>query len=346
MQAFRKLPKLKEGDSVAILSPSFAAPGAWPHVYQLGLERLKSIFKLNPVIFPSTEDLNASTKDKGRDLIEAFERKDIKGIITSLGGDIQVTYAGKLPKEPFASNPKPYFGYSDNSHFMNHLWLCGIPSYYGGALFTEFAMQVEMDPFTIQYLKSAMFEEEVRELGFSPVYNDIGLEWSDVKLLNTRRRYQPNEGWYWNGDGKAEGITWGGCLESVDEMLRNGTPIPSLSDFEDIVLILETSEEIPSHDYVFRFIRALGEREILKRVKGILVGRPKAWEFERQKTDEEKVEYKTKQREIIVEYVRRYNPTVPIVQNMDFGHTAPQICMPYGRRVVIDGASKKITVEF
>ena len=331
---------------MAILSPSFAAPGVWPHVFEIGLDRLRSVFKFNPVIFPTTVDLNASSNDKSRDLVEAFERDDIKGIITSLGGDIQVTYAAKLPKEPFISNPKPYFGYSDNSHIMNHLWLCGIPSYYGGALFTEFAMQVEMDPFTVKYLKSALFEEKEEDLGFSPVFNDTGLDWSDKSLLNTRRRYQPNDGWHWSGERKAEGITWGGCLESIDEMLRNATPIPSLSDFEDIILLLETCEEIPSHEYVFRFIRALGEREILKRIKGILVGRPKAWEFGREKTDQEKIEYCTKQRETIVNSVRRYNPNVPIVQNMDFGHTAPQICMPLGRKAVIDGKLKKVTVEF
>lgn len=40
----KKLKKLQKGDSVAILSPSSAAPGKWPHVYELGLERLRKIF--------------------------------------------------------------------------------------------------------------------------------------------------------------------------------------------------------------------------------------------------------------------------------------------------------------
>ena len=59
-----------------------------------------------------------------------------------------------------------------------------------------------------------------------------------------------------------QGITWGGCVESIDEILRNGVAIPSLTDFENIVLIAETSEEIPSPDYVFRVFRALGERGV------------------------------------------------------------------------------------
>ncbi|PIV01063.1 hypothetical protein COS54_01675 [Candidatus Shapirobacteria bacterium CG03_land_8_20_14_0_80_39_12] len=39
-----KLNKLKKEDKVAILSPSFAAPGKWPPVYELGLNRRYDIF--------------------------------------------------------------------------------------------------------------------------------------------------------------------------------------------------------------------------------------------------------------------------------------------------------------
>ena len=59
---FVKLNKLKKGDKVAILSPSFAAPGKWPHVYELGLKRLREIFELEPVEFPTTKKLGASKK--------------------------------------------------------------------------------------------------------------------------------------------------------------------------------------------------------------------------------------------------------------------------------------------
>ena len=142
---FKKLPKLQPGDKVAIISPSFAAPGRWPHVYELGLQRVREVYGLEPVEFPTTKLIGATAEDRSRDIIAAFEDKSIRAVITSLGGDDQVTYVKNLPKEPFANNPKPFFGYSDNTHFENHLWLCGVPSYYGGALFTQFAMQGEMD---------------------------------------------------------------------------------------------------------------------------------------------------------------------------------------------------------
>jgi muramoyltetrapeptide carboxypeptidase LdcA involved in peptidoglycan recycling len=148
----------------------------------------------------------------------------------------------------------------------------------------------------------------------------------------------------WDGTANAEGITWGGCLESIDELLRHGTPIPSLTDFENIVLMTETSEEAPSSAYVFRVYRALGERGILARVRAVLVGRPKAWEFGNERTAEEKAQYRKDQRETIIRAVRTYNPTAPIIQNMDFGHTDPQIAMPYGGVVKIDSAGRGIGV--
>ncbi len=342
----KKFTKLVKGDKVAILSPSFAAPGRFPDVYKLGLERLETIFGLVPVEYPTTAKLGASAKERSADLISAFENPDIKAVVTTIGGDDQVTYVKNLPVEPFVNNPKPFFGYSDNSHFCNFLFLNGIPSYYGGSIFTQYAMQGEMDEYTVRYIKHALFEEGEFELIASDTYNDQGLDWDDASLLKTKRQHWPNEGFVWDGNKNTEGLLWGGCVESVDEMLRHGVQIPTLEQFDKIVLMLETSEEIPSADYVFRVFRALGERGILGRVQGLLVGRAKAWEFDKPNTDEEKVGYRKQQQETIIRAVRQYNTEIPVIQNMNFGHTDPQIPMPYGSKVRIEGENKRIFADF
>lgn len=341
-----KLKKLQKGDKVAILSPSFAAPGQWPHVYELGLKRVREVFELEPVEFPATKKLGASKEERSKDLIDAFEDPEIKGVITSLGGDDQVTYVKNLPAEPFVSNPKPFFGYSDNTHFANFLWLNGIPSYYGGSLFVQFAEQGKMNDYTTRYLKLALFEEGEVEIEASKEYNDMGLDWNDPGNLTKQRIYEPNESWLWNGEKNAAGITWGGCLESIDELLRHGIQVPSLEDFENIVLITETSEEIPASEYVFRVFRALGERRILERVKAVLVGRPKAWEYDKPNNESQKEEYRKKQRETILKAIRMYNTFIPVVQNLDFGHTDPQIPLPYGMPIRLESTTKQIFAKF
>jgi len=343
---FLKLNKLKKGDKVAIVSPSFVAPAVWPHVYELGLARLRDVFGLVPVEFSATKKRDATETEKMADLIAAYEDPEIKAVITTLGGDHQVVYVKNLPAAPFKNNPKPFFGFSDNTNFMNFLWLNGVPSYYGGSVFTQLAKNGKMDEYTVEYLNNAYFEDGEFEIFASNIYNDIGLDWNDPENLKKFRQYEPNEGWYWDGEKSAEGITWGGCLETIDELLRHDIKLPSLDEFENVILLLETCEEISPANYVYRVCRALGERGILSRVKGLLVGRPKAWEFGKEKNAEEKAEYKKEQRETILKIFRQYNKTAPVVQNLDFGHTDPQIAFPYGRPLRIDRENKQIFASF
>jgi muramoyltetrapeptide carboxypeptidase LdcA involved in peptidoglycan recycling len=341
-----QLPKVRPGDSVGIVSPSFVAPAIFPMEYDLGLARLREQFGLNPVELPNVRNPQATNEDKARDLIEAFTNPAIKAVITTIGGDHQIEYVHKLPAEPFRENPKPFFGYSDNTHLCNFLFRNGIPSFYGGCIYTEYARQGAMDEMTSRYLRKALFDGGKVSLEASLEFNDEDLFWGKEENLTRRRRYQPDVGWHWDGSASARGITWGGCLESVDEFLRHGAPIPSLSEFEGLVLFLETSEEMPSAPIVRRVLRALGERGILSRAQGLLVGRPKAWCFEQPRSDEEKESYKREQREVVIATARRYNASMPIVQNLDFGHTAPSICLPYGGEIEIDSGARSIEVQF
>ena len=346
---FQKLEKLKVGDKVAIVSPSFAAPGVWPHVYELGLKRVREVFGLEPIEFPATKKVGASKEERSKDLIDAFSNSEIKCVIASLGGNDQVTYIKNLPESIFINNPKMFFGFSDNTHFCNFLWLNGIPSYYGSSLFTQFAMQKRMDEFTVKYIKHAMFDSGEFELMQSEKFNDINPDWDDIENLEKEREYEKNEGWAWDiGENKTsvEGISWGGCLESIDELLRHNIEIPSLEEFPNIILFTETSEEMPNSNHVYWVYRALGERGILGKVKAVLVGRPKAWNFDNLKNEDERKLFRKAQLETIVKVVREYNKDIPIIQNMDFGHTDPQICLPYGGKIRVDLENRKIFAEF
>jgi len=341
-----KFQKLQKGDKVAVLSPSFAAPAIFPKVFELGLKRIRDEFGLEPVEYPTTRKLNASTEERTRDIVAAFSDPEIKAVIASIGGDDQVTYIYKMSPGVFLENPKPFFGYSDNSHLCNFLFQHGISSYYGACVMTQFAMQGEMDRYTVENIRHALFDSGEYEIKSSEEYNEIGLSWKDEALLTTRRIYEKNMGWVWDALTDGVGILWGGCLESIDDMLRNNVSIPSLEEFKNIVILLETSEEIPSSGYVRRVIRALGERGVLSNIQGVLVGRSKAWEFDKPYTKEERIVYTKEQQETVLETIRMYNKNIPVVQNMNFGHTDPQIPMPYGGRVRVDSGKRKVFVCF
>jgi hypothetical protein len=53
-QAFTYPEKLKAGDRVAVLSPSLGLPAVYPAPFELGLQRLREEFQLEPVEFPTT----------------------------------------------------------------------------------------------------------------------------------------------------------------------------------------------------------------------------------------------------------------------------------------------------
>lgn len=346
MKPFLSMNKLRQRDKVAILSPSSTAPAVWPHVYELGIKRLKEEFGLIPIEYPTTKKKDASVEERTADLEAAFSNCEIKAVITAIGGNDEVTYVKNINPKVFIANPKPFFGFSDNTHLASFLWLNGISSYYGGSILAQYAIEGKMDDFTKKYLKIALFESGEFELKQAKTFNDKGLDWNDLSTLTQTREYEENEGWIWSGEESVDGITWGGCLESIDEILRHGIKMPNLEEFRYIVLMTETSEEMPSSDYCFKVYRALGERGILSKVKAVLNGRPQAWFFDKRLSSKEKSDYKEKQRKVILETIRKYNSYCPVIQNMDFGHTNPQIPMPYGKKVTIDSKNRKIYAEF
>lgn len=50
---------LASGDRVAVVSPSFAAPGVFPRVHELAMWRLREEFGLVPVEYPTTRQVGA-----------------------------------------------------------------------------------------------------------------------------------------------------------------------------------------------------------------------------------------------------------------------------------------------
>lgn len=343
---FVELPKLKKGDQVAVLSPSAGVPQLFPWVQDLGLERLRDVFELVPKEYPTTRVLGGSFEDRARDLMDAFADPEIKAVFSSIGGSQQIQMIKYLDPEVFKKNPKPFFGYSDNTNLHNFLWNNGIPSYYGGATMLQFAMHGGMHDLTVEFLQHALFDTGEFELKAASEYNDIGLNWADKENLTKTRIMEPNPGLLWDGEQDAEGILWGGCVEVLMLQGVTGKYLPKDSDIEGTILCIETAEDIPEHWIIEYLLMGFGERGWLDKFQAILVGRPKAWEFNKQNTTEQKAAYRKEQQETVVNTVRQYNKQIPIVQNVDFGHTDPQIALPFGRKARVLGSEKKIFLNY
>ena len=346
MKQFMNLSKLSAGDQVAVISPSAGLPGLFPWVQDLGLKRLREVFDLVPNEYPTTRQMGSSLEDRARDVMAAFSDPANKAVFASIGGDDQIKLIKLLDPSVFLANPKPFFGYSDNTHLHNFLWGLGIPSYYGGSVMTEMAFQGAIPDITTKYLKHALFEEGSVAVDVSENYNDIGLDWSVQENMNGQRIFEPNEGVFWDGSTDAEGILWGGCVESLIVQSTTGLYLPTTEDLAGTILFIETAEDLPDHWIIDYLLTGFGERGWFDSFQAVLVGRPKAWEFDKQNTTNQKAEYKKAQRETVLRTVRAYNETIPVVQNLDFGHTAPQIALPYGGNVRLDSAARQLYLHY
>ena len=346
MTRYIQLPKLAKGDKVAVLSPSNGLPELFPWVQDLGLERLKSVFGLVPVEYPTTRKMGSPLEARAKDIMNAFADPEIKAIFASIGGSDQIKLLKLLDTSTIRQNPKPFFGFSDNTHLHVLLSSLGVPSYYGGGIMTQFAMQDEMMELTVQSLNKALFDGGTLTTSGSSTYNDIGLSWADESLLNTRRTMEPNAGLVWDGTNEASGLLWGGCIESMVAQCSAEKYLPSADDMAGKILFLESAENMPPHWVVRYLLTGLGERGWFNQLAGVMIGRPKAWDFSQPNTTEQKQEYSAQQRETVVSTIREYNKTIPIVQNVDFGHTDPQIVLPIGRTATLSPATDAITFDY
>ena len=118
--------KARAGDKVAVLSPSFAAPGLAPAVHEQALERLVALTGLVPVEFPTTRLLGASPRQRAADLNAAFADPEIRAVLATIGGEDQITVIPHLDAGLVVADPKPFLGYSDNTNLLNWLWNLGI----------------------------------------------------------------------------------------------------------------------------------------------------------------------------------------------------------------------------
>ncbi|MFI9272850.1 S66 peptidase family protein [Kitasatospora sp. NPDC052896] len=340
-------PKPRPGDRVAIVSPSGGAAERFPRPYELGLRRLREEFGLIPVEYPGTRRLATTPRERAADLHAAFADPDIKAVIASLGGEDQITVLPYLDRELIRANPKPFFGYSDNTNLLLVLRNLGVVSYHGGSVMVQLGRPGALHPLTVDSLRAALFEPGRYELRESPLVGDEEAHWAEPGSFAAEPVMEPGQGWHWHqGDRVVEGLGWGGNLEILSWLLMADREIRPVEEYAGQVLYLETSEELPSAAEVYRILRSMGERGLLRQFPAVLLARAKAWNFQRPLAAEAKAAYRADQRAAVLRALAEYAPRAMAVFDVDFGHTDPQLVLPCGGRIRVDGPARRISVEY
>ena len=298
--------------------------------YQVGKERLESIFELEVVETPHAlcdpEWVYNNPKARAEDLMQAFLDPTIKGIFSSIGGDDSIRILPYIDFEIIRQNPKVVLGYSDTT-VMHFICLkAGLSTFYGTSVMTGFSENVKMHDYTITAIKRSLFITE--PIGKIPLpvngWTKEHLDWNEPTNQNIQRKMNPLSPWKFMGctEKTVQGRLLGGCVEVLQFI--NGTELwPALGIWEDSILFLETSEEGMSPLHLKRFLRNIAAQGILAKIAGILFSKPGgAQVLSSQFNDYD---------EAILDVFEEYEiPKIPVVTNMDFGHSDPMWVIPYG----------------
>ncbi|GAA0247902.1 LD-carboxypeptidase [Cryptosporangium japonicum] len=346
-QVLIRPPKARPGDRIAVLSPSFAAAGAYPAVHEQAMRRLAELTGLVPVEFPTTRRVGASAAARAADVNAAFADPTIRAILTVLGGDDQITVVPHLDANLARADPKPFLGTSDNTNLHQWLWSAGIASFYGGSSQVHLGPGPGVDDVHARSLCAALVTGEQLEVTDPGESEDFGVDWGDPRALESFGEREPTEPWSWYGPARSvTGPTWGGCLEVIEWVLTAGRGPVSPDALAGGVLLLETSEELLPARNVGWIVRALGERGILGAVDAVLVGRPPVSDHARRPPAEERRRLRTGQRDVVAGLVGQYNPDAVVCVGVPFGHTKPQWILPHGGIVTVDGAGRRVHADY
>ena len=184
-------------------------------------------------------------------------------------------------------------------------------------------MQRGLD-YTLEYFKRCLFYSDRYDIAPSDKWSD-DFWWKN----QNSRAFVPNSGFRIIHKGNVEGTIVGGNLCTLN-LLQGTEYMPSL---KNTILFLEDDEETRPHTFD-RDLQSLIHQPGFDGVRGIVIGR-----FQKASgiTEELLSKIISTKKELV---------GMPIVSNVDFGHTTPQMTFPIGGtvRLIAEKGKIKLTV--
>ena len=317
--------KLKKGDKIMVVAPSRGLKLIGADCRKIAEERFSNMglkLEFAPNTTDENWDMSGSTEAQKRadDIMFAFKDKSVKAIFTVIGGFNSNQIISLLDYEIIKQNPKIICGFSDITALLNAIHAkTGMEVYYGPH-YSSIGMKKGSE-YTLEYLQKILFSDDEFEIKPST-------EWSDDLwfLDQENRTFIKNEGWWNIHSGSAEGTIEGGNLDTFNLLL--GTEFrPAFKP--DTMLFIEADESADMFSFD-RNLQALCHQPDFKNVKAVIIGRfQKKSEITREK----------------LEFIINRKPelkNLPIIANVDFGHTTPILTIPLGGYAILSQNELKI----
>ncbi|HNZ86356.1 MAG TPA: LD-carboxypeptidase [bacterium] len=317
--------KLQKGDEIRVIAPSLSLSLVSETNVQLAKEKLEDLGFI--VTFSKNckeRDIMISSSVKSRidDIHEAFSDKNVKAIFTIIGGFNSNQLLKYLDYDLIRSNPKIFCGYSDITAIANAITHKTDIITYSGLHFSTLAMQKESE-YNIEYFKKCLTSND----GFSV---EPSKTWSDDAwyIDQENRDIKENLGYLIINQGEAHGKILGGNLCTFN--LLKGTEF--MPDIKDSIFFIEDDDATGDNFSVEfdRNLQSLIHQPNFNTVRALLIGR-----FQKNvDITEEKLRY-------ILQTKEELN-NIPIIANVDFGHTNPMITFPIGGIAKISVKNNKV----
>ena len=318
--------KLKEGDEVRVIAPSRSMTILGEDCKKIATERLEALglkVTFGKYVMEADEDyLIASAQHRAEDLNEAFKDKNVKAILTVIGGFNSNQILDLIDYEAIKENPKIFCGFSDITALSNSIYAKTGLVTYSGPHYSSFGMLKGFE-YELEYFKKMFFSDEEYEVVSSK-------EWSDDLWFidQENREFIPNDGMFVINEGKAEGEIVGGNLCTLN--LLQGTKY--MPNIENKILFLE-DDNMAGKIFLMEFdrnLQSLIHTPEFKTVKALVLGRA------------EKDCIMTKEKWIKMIKNKPELQNIPVIAGVDFGHTTPIIAFPIGGKARLEAKDNNI----
>ena len=265
---------------------------------------------------------SSSIESRIEDLHEAFADKNVKAVFTVIGGFNSNQILKYIDWDLIKNNLKIISGYSDITALNDSFFAKTGLITYSAPQYSTFAQKLYFD-YTLDYFKKCLMSDEDYEIKPSE-------SWSDDHWYKDQdnRKLIPNDGWLVINEGKAEGTILGANLCTFN-LLQGTEYMPSL---KDSILFLEDDYTSKAYDFD-RNLQSLIHLPDFSGVEGIVIGR---FQKETEMTNDLLTQ--------IIKTKKELN-YIPVLANVDFGHTSPIISFPIGGNCVLEVTKEKQTLQ-
>lgn len=318
--------KLKKGDLVAVIAPSRSLSIISSEIRLVADERFEQLglsLTFGKHVEEVDEFVSSSIQSRVDDLHDAFNNPKVKAIMTVIGGFNSNQLLKYIDWELIKNNPKILCGYSDITALNNAIFTKTGLVTYSGPNYSTFGQKLYFD-YSLDYFKKCLLSDKPIEIIPSESWSGDDNWWVNQE----KRHLIINDGHLVINEGNTEGTILGANLCTFN-LLQGTEYFPDLSNS---ILFIEDDYESPPHTFD-RDLQSLIHLPEFVGVKGVVIGR---FQNESKMTNDLLTKIIKTKKEL---------DKIPVVANVDFGHTDPKITFPVGGTVSISAEEDRTKIS-